>query len=143
VAGTEPPAASTASSSPGAQLAAADERERASRDLADLVLQRLFGLGATLVAVSSTADEATAERLRSCVDDLDQTIDALRDGILHQTPMAACDQTGPGPVPPAVVIALSEAVAAASSEAPSEPPPPSARPPTRSLPSKTSKGRRD
>ena len=95
-----------------AQLAAADERERLSRDLHDLVLQRLFGLAASLTALSSNiSDSRAAERLRTCVGDLDQTIDAIRDGILHQ-PTLAGESARPRPCPPAAVVALAEAVVA-------------------------------
>ena len=95
-----------------AQLTAADERERVSRDLHDLVLQRLFGLAATLSALStSTSDARAAERLATCVDDLDQTIRAIRDGILHQEPLHTEPSECP-PCPPDAVVTLARAVVA-------------------------------
>lgn len=110
--GADGPVEPDQSAAGAAQLAAADERERLSRDLHDLVLQRLFGLAATLSALStSTSDERTAERLQTCVHDLDQTIDAIRDGILDQTPL----QAPPAELrvaPPAAVVALAQAVVA-------------------------------
>ncbi len=56
------------------------ERERIARDLHDTVLQRLFGLGLELQAVSSTAGDI-APRLDSAVDEIDRIIKEIRTSV--------------------------------------------------------------
>jgi PAS domain S-box-containing protein len=65
-----------------AERAVVAERERIGRALHDLVIQRLFGIAATLVGLSNGADERTSERLSACIDYIDDTIEAIRDSVL-------------------------------------------------------------
>lgn len=62
-------------------LSLADERERIARDLHDTVLQRLFGLGLELQAVSIRAESALGERLTEFVDDIDTIIKEIRTAV--------------------------------------------------------------
>lgn len=62
-------------------LTLSDERERIARDLHDTVLQRLFGLGLELQAVSMRSDPLTAERLESAVDEIDRIIRDIRTSV--------------------------------------------------------------
>jgi PAS domain S-box-containing protein len=62
-------------------LSLADERERIARDLHDTVLQRLFGLGLELQAVSMRADPLLASRLTEFVDDIDTIIKEVRTAV--------------------------------------------------------------
>jgi len=64
------------------RLATAEEYERISRDLHDVVIQRLFATGMTLDRVSRTsADPIVADRLSRVVDDLDDAMTELRGSI--------------------------------------------------------------
>jgi signal transduction histidine kinase len=62
-----------------ARLAVFEDRDRIGRDLHDLVIQRLFGIGLMLDNTSRliTAPVAAA-RLSSAIDDIDQTIKDIR-----------------------------------------------------------------
>jgi PAS domain S-box-containing protein len=62
-------------------LSLSDERERIARDLHDTVLQRLFGLGLELQAVSMRAEPALAQRLSVFVDDIDTIIKEIRTAV--------------------------------------------------------------
>jgi PAS domain S-box-containing protein len=60
------------------QLALVGERERIGRDLHDVVLQHLYGMGLSAQAIASSADAATAAKLESVVDEIDQIISEVR-----------------------------------------------------------------
>jgi PAS domain S-box-containing protein len=60
------------------QLALIAERERIGRDLHDVVLQHLYGMGLSAQAIAMSADPATAEKLESVVDEIDQIISEVR-----------------------------------------------------------------
>ncbi|HEX6658174.1 MAG TPA: PAS domain S-box protein [Ilumatobacter sp.] len=60
------------------QLALVGERERIGRDLHDVVLQHLYGMGLSAQAISTSADPATAEKLEAVVDEVDQIISEVR-----------------------------------------------------------------
>jgi len=65
-------------------LAVLADRDRIARDLHDLVIQRLFATGLTLQgATRLAADADVAERMRTVVDDLDQTIRDIRGTIFE------------------------------------------------------------
>jgi signal transduction histidine kinase len=59
-------------------LALADERDRIARDLHDTVLQRLFGLGLELQALTSRTEPMLAAQLTRAVDELDLIIREIR-----------------------------------------------------------------
>ncbi len=60
------------------------DRERIARDLHDMVIQRLFAAGMSLQAVASQAESPiVAERIRSTIDELDDTIKELRSTIFR------------------------------------------------------------
>jgi PAS domain S-box-containing protein len=60
------------------QLALVSERERIGRDLHDVVLQHLYGMGLSAQAIASAADPATATKLEAVVDDVDRIISEVR-----------------------------------------------------------------
>jgi signal transduction histidine kinase len=62
-----------------------EDRDRIARDLHDVVIQRLFGVGMSLQTAPRTD---VAERLKTAVDDLDETIRDVRMAIfqLHHRP---------------------------------------------------------
>jgi two-component system, NarL family, sensor histidine kinase DevS len=60
------------------QLALLDERERIGRDLHDVVLQHLYGMGLTVQAVAAGAADDTSGRLERIVDDIDRVIAEVR-----------------------------------------------------------------
>ena len=70
-----------------ARLAVFVDRDRIGRDLHDLVIQRLFGIGLALdnttKLVSSTP---AAERLSTAIDDIDQTIKDIRRTVFALSP---------------------------------------------------------
>lgn len=64
------------------QLAVLGDRDRIARDLHDLVIQRLFATGMALeAALRGMQPEATADRVRKAIDDLDGTIKEIRTTI--------------------------------------------------------------
>ena len=68
-------------------LARVEDQERIARDLHDLVLQDLYGLGLTVQAVASQATEPVAGRLAEAVDTLDNAIRSIRTvvfGLSHR-----------------------------------------------------------
>lgn len=62
----------------GQQLALAAERERIGRDLHDVVLQHLYGLGLSVQAIAAAADAVTAIRLEEIVQEVDHVIAEVR-----------------------------------------------------------------
>ncbi len=64
------------------QLALVGERERIGRDLHDIVLQHLYGMGLSAQAIAARAaaqsDTDTATRLEAVVDDVDRIISEVR-----------------------------------------------------------------
>ncbi|MET1039251.1 MAG: histidine kinase, partial [Aeromicrobium sp.] len=62
-----------------AQLAVFVDRDRIGRDLHDLVIQRLFGIGLLLDnTIKHMASDLAIERVSSAIDDIDQTIKDIR-----------------------------------------------------------------
>jgi signal transduction histidine kinase len=62
-----------------ALLAVFEDRDRIGRDLHDLVIQRLFGIGLMLDNTTKLiASPAAVDRLSSAIDDIDQTIKDIR-----------------------------------------------------------------
>jgi PAS domain S-box-containing protein len=73
------------------ELVLAEDRARIARDLHDTVIQRLFGAGLRLQAITAIADDRVRDRLEETIDDLDETIRELRSTIFslqtaHQRP---------------------------------------------------------
>jgi two-component system sensor histidine kinase DevS len=60
------------------QLALVGERERIGRDLHDVVLQHLYGMGLSAQAIAATTDAGTAAKLEAVVDDVDRIISEVR-----------------------------------------------------------------
>jgi signal transduction histidine kinase len=60
------------------QLALVAERERIGRDLHDVVLQHLYGMGLSVQATAAGADERTAAKLEIVIDDVDRIISEVR-----------------------------------------------------------------
>ena len=60
------------------QLALVGERERIGRDLHDVVLQHLYGMGLSVQATAVGADQATASKLEAIIDDIDRIIAEVR-----------------------------------------------------------------
>jgi two-component system sensor histidine kinase DevS len=60
------------------QLALVAERERIGRDLHDVVLQHLYGMGLAVQATVAGASEATASKLEVVIDDIDRIISEVR-----------------------------------------------------------------
>lgn len=64
------------------QIALLEERDRITRDLHDLAIQRLFATGMTLQSAARLVEhEGAAERIGRAVDDLDETIKIIRSTI--------------------------------------------------------------
>jgi PAS domain S-box-containing protein len=60
------------------QLALVAERERIGRDLHDVVLQHLYGLGLSVQATAAHTDATTAAKLEEVIDDIDRIISEVR-----------------------------------------------------------------
>ena len=60
------------------QLALLAERERIGRDLHDVVLQHLYGMGLSVQATVAGASETTATKLEIVIDDIDRIISEVR-----------------------------------------------------------------
>ena len=60
------------------QLALVAERERIGRDLHDVVLQHLYGMGLAVQATVGGASETTAAKLEVVIDDIDRIISEVR-----------------------------------------------------------------
>lgn len=67
------------------ELHVLEDRERIARDLHDTVIQRLFAAGMTLQVAAARAEEATSDRIRIVVDELDETIRDIRQAIFRLT----------------------------------------------------------
>jgi signal transduction histidine kinase len=70
------------------ELAVIEDRERIARDLHDTVIQRLFATGMSLQVVAQQLDAPdAADRISTCIDDLDTTVREIRATIfaLHDT----------------------------------------------------------
>jgi signal transduction histidine kinase len=71
-----------------AMLAILGDRDRIARDLHDLVIQRLFAVGLQLQGMQRTLDATAQARVTRAVEDIDATIQDLRNAIfeLHRDP---------------------------------------------------------
>jgi signal transduction histidine kinase len=88
------------------RLAVAGERDRIARDLHDTVIQRLFGAGLQLDAVTRRADESVADAVERVIEEVDAAIAELRSTIARldtPEPSGLVDRTA------AVVAALTPA----------------------------------
>jgi PAS domain S-box-containing protein len=81
-----------------ARLAVFEDRDRIARDLHDLVIQRLFGIGLRLQILTRSVDGAATSRLTTAINELDQTIDEIRRTIFQLRPNPA-DRTAPDRTP--------------------------------------------
>ncbi|MFC6094662.1 GAF domain-containing sensor histidine kinase [Saccharothrix lopnurensis] len=78
----------------GRRLAVLEDRDRIARDLHDLVVQRLFGLGLGLQGLNGLVEQPlVAQRLADFVTEVDQTIREIRRTIfsLQEPPAGAAD----------------------------------------------------
>jgi signal transduction histidine kinase len=60
------------------QLALASERARIGRDLHDVVLQHLYGMGLSVQAIAAGADPEVSARLDTAIDEIDRIISEVR-----------------------------------------------------------------
>jgi two-component system, NarL family, sensor histidine kinase DevS len=60
------------------QLSLVTERARIGRDLHDVVLQHLYGMGLSAQAIATSADPVSAAKLEAVVDDVDRIISEVR-----------------------------------------------------------------
>lgn len=60
------------------QLALAGERARIGRDLHDVVLQHLYGMGLSVQAIATGAEPQMAARLEAAIDEVDRIISEVR-----------------------------------------------------------------
>jgi PAS domain S-box-containing protein len=60
------------------QLALVAERERIGRDLHDVVLQHLYGMGLSVQAMGATAEPGVRPHIEQVVDDIDRIISEVR-----------------------------------------------------------------
>ncbi len=75
-----------------ARLAVFEDRDRIGRDLHDLVIQRLFGIGLMLDNTTKLISNPSAvDRLSSAIDDIDQTIKDIRRTIFALSSASAAD----------------------------------------------------
>ena len=65
------------------RLAGVVDSERVGRELHDTVLQRLFGIGMQLQALSSRSDEGAGRSLQPVLDELDETVREIRTTVLE------------------------------------------------------------
>jgi signal transduction histidine kinase len=65
------------------RLARVEDSERVGRELHDTVLQRLFGIGMQLQALSSRSDERAGQSLQPVLDELDETVREIRAKVLE------------------------------------------------------------
>lgn len=63
------------------RLNLAEDRNRIARDLHDVVIQRLFGMGLRLERLRGLVTDEVAEEISGVTDDLDRTIDDIRTTI--------------------------------------------------------------
>jgi PAS domain S-box-containing protein len=59
-------------------VAVVEDRERIARDLHDTVIQRLFGEGLIMQSILPLVDQRAADRIRTTIDGIDETIKELR-----------------------------------------------------------------
>jgi signal transduction histidine kinase len=86
-------------------LQMANDRDRIARDLHDLVIQRVFGVGMRLSSLLPAVPDVTAGHLREVVDELDGVISDIRTTIFDlQT-----NQTAPGALRAGVLRLVNEA----------------------------------
>ncbi|WP_158843360.1 sensor histidine kinase [Saccharothrix deserti] len=81
----------------GRRLAVLEDRDRIARDLHDLVVQRLFGLGLGLQSMNGLVEQPmVAQRLADFVNEVDQTIREIRRTIfsLQEPPAGSTDLRG-------------------------------------------------
>ncbi|MBW4716506.1 sensor histidine kinase [Saccharothrix obliqua] len=81
----------------GRRLAVLEDRDRIARDLHDLVVQRLFGLGLGLQSLNGLVEQPlVAERLKDFVSEVDQTIREIRRTIfsLQEPPAGSASLRG-------------------------------------------------
>jgi signal transduction histidine kinase len=65
-------------------MAMLQDRERIARDIHDMAIQRLFAAGMSLQAIHGEAESpVVAERIRTTIDELDDTIRELRQAIFR------------------------------------------------------------
>ncbi len=75
-----------------ARLAVFEDRDRIGRDLHDLVIQRLFGIGLMLENTTKLLSSPSAvERVASAIDDIDETIKDIRRTIFALSPSPGTD----------------------------------------------------
>jgi PAS domain S-box-containing protein len=67
------------------ELSVLEDRERIARDLHDTVIQRLFAAGMSLQAATATAPPEIGTRVSGVVDELDLTIQDIRQTIFRLT----------------------------------------------------------
>jgi len=77
------------------QLALVEERERIGRDLHDVVLQHLYGMGLTIQAVAASTDPEVASRLDQVVEDVDRVISEVRTIVFTLGTRGASAALGP------------------------------------------------
>ena len=63
------------------RLTVVEDRDRIARDLHDVVIQRLFAIGLRLDGFRTKLSEADARKLTATTEDLDETIDDIRNTI--------------------------------------------------------------
>jgi signal transduction histidine kinase len=63
------------------RLTIVEDRDRIARDLHDVVIQRLFAIGLRLDSFRTKLPEADARKLTATTEDLDETIDDIRNTI--------------------------------------------------------------
>jgi PAS domain S-box-containing protein len=85
-----------------------NDRERIARDLHDTVIQRLFGEGLSLQSTLRLVDEQAAERIRTTIDGLDETIRELRMAVFS----LQGSQSAPGGLRGRLLAALTESTPA-------------------------------
>jgi len=67
------------------RLTVVEDRDRIARDLHDVVIQRLFAIGLRLDGFRTKLSEADARKLTATTEDLDETIDDIRNTIFSLT----------------------------------------------------------
>ena len=76
------------------QLALLSERERIGRDLHDVVLQHLYGMGLGVQAIAAAGDPEVRDRLDQVVDDVDRIISEVRTIVFTLGPAGARGSLG-------------------------------------------------
>jgi signal transduction histidine kinase len=65
------------------RLARVEDSERVGRELHDTVLQRLFGIGLQLQAMSTRTDDGAGQSLQPVLDEIDETVREIRTTVLQ------------------------------------------------------------